>query len=444
MTTVCTRPTALAALGGFLSLLGAQAAFAQAAPSPNTGALIAAAGNNPQYQSTAAYIGALCPNLTPGTDLRLRCAGALSAAVNAKPLAAEALTWITPEELLSQSSSVDGATAQATSSVAARVASLGRVGFRGGVASLYRPVLVASAGDTAGLGGVEPSRFQMFANVTGGEGNRDTDLYETGYDFYQRSITGGGDYRFSDAFTGGFALSYGKTKLGFDRYQGVMHVRTVAGSAYGLWTVNDRIQVSGIVAYGDVRNTSDRPITYTESATVAINRIAHSRANGHQWEGTLTVYYAIPADDGWSYGPSLAISGQTLHLKAFDESGANGLNLSFPKQTIDSLQIIAGFDVSKAVSTTSGIISPYARAQAVFETKDDRRTVTVRYSADTTGFFPGIRLTTSAPDRTRFLLGGGLAAQFANGFSAFADVETVVGLRDTSGYNVTLGVRKEF
>jgi outer membrane autotransporter protein len=439
------RQLAWAVAIGLSSLAAAPAALAQAGPSPATPALVAAAGGNPQYQSTAAYIGALCPNLTPGSDLRLRCAGALSAAVNAAPLAANALTWITPEELLSQSASVDGATAQAASAVAGRLSSLGRVGFRGGVASLYRPVVLASADDSAaGMGGIEPSRLQAFVNVVGGEGDRDTDLYETGYDFNQRSITGGADYRFSDAFTGGLALSYGKTKLGFDSAQGVMHIRTVAGSAYGLWTVNDRIQVSAIVGYSGVRYSSDRPITYVESATTTINRLAESTTHGHQWEGTVTVSYALPASDGWSFGPSLALSAQTLHLKAFDETGANGLNLSFPKQTIDSLQVILGFDVSKAISTASGVITPYGRAQAVFETKDDRRTVRVRYTADTTGFFQGISLRTSAPDRTRFLLGGGLAGQFANGLSAFADVETVVGLRDVSGYVATLGVRKEF
>lgn len=444
MTSKLARRSALASTIGLLTLAAAPAALAQAAPSPNTGALVAAAAGRPQLQKTAAYIGALCPNLTLGTDLRSRCAGALSAAVNAPQLAANALEWITPEELLSQSSAVDGATASAASAVAGRLSALGRVGFKGGIAALYRPVALASAGDTAGLGGFEPSRFQMFANIVGGKSERDTDTLQTGYDAYQRSATLGGDYRFSDAFTGGLALSYGKTKLGFYSAAGAMHVRNVTGSAYGLWSVNDRIQVSAIASYGDVRNTSDRPITYNESAVVSINRLAHSRTDGHQWEGTVTVSYALPASDGWSYGPSLALSGQTLHLKAFDETGANGLNLSFPSQTVDSLQVILGFDVSKAISTTSGVISPYGRLQAVYETKDDKRNVTVRYTADTTGYFPGIRLTTSSPDRTRFLLGGGLAGQFASGFSAFADVETVVGLRDVSGYNVTLGVRKEF
>jgi len=57
----------------------AGSASAQVPPSPNTPALISAAQGNPQLQSTAAYVGALCPNLTPGTDLRLRCAAALGA-----------------------------------------------------------------------------------------------------------------------------------------------------------------------------------------------------------------------------------------------------------------------------------------------------------------------------------------------------------------------------
>ncbi|MBW8814713.1 MAG: autotransporter outer membrane beta-barrel domain-containing protein [Caulobacterales bacterium] len=427
-----------------VSIATATGAWAQVAPSPKTGALITAAQGNPQFQSTAAYIGALCPNLTPGTDLRLRCAGALNASTDAPPLATIALGSITPEELLSQSGAVDGAIAPATNAVAGRLSALGRVGFRGGVAALYRPVALASNGDTAGVGGFSPSRLQGFFNVSGGSGNRDHDTYEAGYDFDQGSITGGGDYRFSDAFTAGVSLSYGKTDVNFDASGGKMHVKTTAGAAYGLWSVSDRLQISGLISYGHVRYSSYRNISYVESATSVINRVAYSKARGHQWEGTVTATYALPASDGWSFGPSLALSAATLHLKAFDETGAGGLDLSFPTQTTKSLQVILGFDASKAISAPWGVVTPYGRAQAIYETKDDRRTVAVRYTADTTGFFPGIRLNTSAPDRTRFLLGGGLAGQFASGWSAFADVETVVGLRYVSGYDVTIGGRKEF
>jgi uncharacterized protein YhjY with autotransporter beta-barrel domain len=442
MTSARVRPVAWTLFAGLL--LASTSAHAQAPPSGNTGALIAAAHGNPQQTSTAAYIGALCPNLTPGTDLRLRCAGALSAAVNAPPLATNALGWITPEELLSQSGAVDGVVPPGTAAIAGRLSALGRVGFRSGLAAAYRPVVLAANGDTAGLGGVGASRLQGFVNVVAGHGNKDANVYDTGYDFDDRSITGGGDFRFTDAFTGGGALSYGDTDLDFKAGGGTMQVRTFGGSLYGLWTVDEHIQVSALVGYTHVRNTSDRYISYVESATTTINRVAHSRVTGHQWEGTVTVSYAMTGADGWSFGPSLALSGQKLNLHAFDETGANGLNLSFPKQDTDSLQIILGFDASKAISTSAGVITPYARAQGIYETRDNSRTVQVRYTADTTGFFPGIRLTTRAPDRSRFLLGGGLAGQFTNGWSAFADIETIVGLREVSGYNATLGVRKEF
>jgi outer membrane autotransporter protein len=152
----------------------------------------------------------------------------------------------------------------------------------------------------------------------------------------------------------------------------------------------------------------------------------------------------MDAPRGWSYGPSLSVSATTLDVDAFDETGAQGLDLSYQKQSTDSLQFIVGFDISKAISTQFGVISPYARVQSIYESLDDKRNVDIRYVADTTGFFPGIRLTTTAPDRSRFLLGGGISGQFARGWSSFADAETIVGLRDTSGYTFTLGLRREF
>lgn len=439
------RPAYRAMLAvGLLALAAASAARAQAPPNPNTAALVAAAGGNRQLQSTARYIGAVCPNVAPGADLRLRCAAALGASVTNPSLASEALEWLTPQELLSQSAVIDGAVSSGTSAVAGRLAALGQIGLGGRIASAYRPVVLASAGDTAGLGGASVPRLQGFLNVVVGAGDKDDDRLETGYDYDQRSISGGVDYRFSDAVTAGVSLSYGKTNLDFDRRGGALEAKTVVGAVYGLWTLTDRLQVSGLVAYGRIDYASDRAITYAENGASAINRIAHGDTDGDQWEGTITLSYAMDAPDGWSYGPSLSVSGRTLDLDAFSETGAAGLNLAYEKQSADSLQLMAGFDISKAISLQSGVISPYARLQGVYETKDDSRNVRIRYVADTTGFFPGIRLTTRAPDRTRFLLGGGVAGQFASGWSAFADAETILGLRDVSGYNLTLGVRKEF
>ncbi len=428
-----------------LSLVVASPTLAQVAPSPNTAALIAAADGNPQWASTALYVGSLCPNLTPGTDLRLRCAAALSAAVNAEPLATKALHQITPQQVLAQSGVVDGAIMPATTAVASRLSAIGHIGIGGPLASNnYRPIALASAGDTAGLGGASAAKLQGYVNVVGGSGNRDTTQIDDGYSFDQKSITGGVDYRFSDQFTGGVSVSWGDTRLDFDANQGKMKSTSVVGTVYGLWTLNDRIQVSGLLAYGRIDYSSDRYINYAENATSTISRIAHGDTHGDQWEGTVTANYAMSAKDGWAYGPSLSISARKLDLDAFAETGATGLNLNYDSQSTNSLQVALGFDVSKAISTQTGVISPYARVQGVYETKDNRRNIIVHYVDDHTGFFPGIRLTTDSPDRLRFQGAVGVSGQFANGWSGFADVETVVGLRNVSGYTGTLGVRKEF
>ncbi|MEW5686381.1 MAG: autotransporter outer membrane beta-barrel domain-containing protein [Pseudomonadota bacterium] len=435
----------MAALAGTsVWALTAAVASAQAGPNANTPALIAAAGGNPQLAATAAYVGQVCPNLAVGSDLRNRCGWMLRVAAATPDRARIGLDMNTPQELLAQGATVDGAVSPATTAVAGRLSALTRLGGSGRVASLNRPILLASAGDTAGLGGASVPRLQAFANVSAGTGDRDADAYEGGYDFDQRSITAGLDYRFSDRFTGGVALSYGDTEADFDLDAGELQAKAFTVSAYGLWTLSDKLQVTALVAYGRIDYDSDRDLFYTEDPGTVIDRSARASTDGDQWEGTLTASYLMSGQDGWSYGPSLALSGRTLSLDGFSETGAEGLNLAFGKQSADSFQVILGFDVSKAVSTQSGIISPYARVQSVYETLDNRRSVAVRYAADTTGFFRGVRLTTSAPDRWRMLLGGGIAAQFAGGWSAFADAEATLGLRDTRSATFTLGARKEF
>jgi outer membrane autotransporter protein len=223
-----------------------------------------------------------------------------------------------------------------------------------------------------------------------------------------------------------------------------MDASTWMGTVYGLWSPTDRLEITGLVGYGRVDYSSNRHMDYAESATSTIDRTAHGDTKGTQWEGTLTAAYAMPASGGWSYGPTLSVSATRLDLDGFAETGAQGLDFSYDKQSTDSLQFTLGFDVSKAISVSTGVVSPYARVQAVYEAKDDKRNVIIHYVDDTTGFFPGIRLTTLSPDRIRYLVGGGVSGQFARGWAGFADIETVVGFKDVSGYTATLGVRKEF
>lgn len=431
-----------AAILGLLAFPGA--ASAQVAPSPNTAKLVAAAGDNPQWAKVAAYIGALCPNLALGTDLRTRCAAALSAAATSPSTAANALNALTPEQVLAQGKVIDGSIAPATNAVAGRISALSHIRIGGPLASNYRPVLLATNGDTTGVGGLSAPRLQAYANLVGGSGSKDDTALETGYDFDQKSITVGADYRFSDRFTGGVSLSYGDTKLNFVEDTGTMSARTWMGTVYGLWTISDHIEVTGLLGYGTIDYSTDHNVDYTESAASTISRIAHSNTSGKQLEGTLTVAYAMSGANGLSYGPSLSVSATRLDLDPFSETGSLGLDWTYQKQSTESLQFMLGFDVSKAISMSFGILSPYARVQAVYEAEDDKRNVDIRYVADTTGFFSGVRLTTAAPDRSRFLLGGGVSGQFASGWSGFADVETTLGFRNVSGYTATLGARREF
>jgi uncharacterized protein YhjY with autotransporter beta-barrel domain len=438
------RSALWATLAGSLISLTATAVSAQvAAPSPNTSKLVTTAEGNSQFASTAAYLGALCPNLAPGSDLQARCSWFLGPALATPNLANMGLDAITPEQVLAQGGVVDGSIRPATSAVASRISALSHIGFGRGLASADRPVLLATNGDTAGLGGLSAPRLQGYVNLVGGSGSRADNPLETGYDFDEKSITVGADYRFSDKLTAGASLSYGDTNLKFASDTGRMDATTWMGTVYGLWSPTDHIEVTGLFGYGRVNYSSDRAMNYSEGDEL-ISRVAHGTTNGNQFEGTITAAYSMSAAGGWAYGPSFSVSTTKLDLGAFGESGAQGLDLGYDKQSSDSLQFALGFDVSKAISIAAGVVSPYARAQAIYEAEDNKRNVTIHYVADTTGVLPGIRLTTLAPDRLRYMVGGGVSGQFPRGWAGFADLEGIVGLKDVSGYTATLGMRKEF
>lgn len=419
--------------------------------------LEAAAGANPQSRSVATYIDTICPsmvalnNVTPlqgaQADLLGRCRAVRGSARVDAAAAGNALGQITPDELLPQDAALRGAVQRQTAAVYGRLNALGRGPAAGSeLTARVATTRLALQGDrdlpyAADTG----ARFQLFGTYSHSGGSQSTTLLEPGFDSRYNAGTIGADYRFSSGLTAGLAVGYGETRLAFSGNNGSLGTKTVSLSGYGLVELGQHVDVTLLAAWSHLNYRSIRPINYSVvfaggTDTIAATALGNTTAN--QVELSAGITYTLAAG-AWTFAPSAQAAYSSLSIAAFDETGAGGLNFSFPDQRVESLQFTLGGTASYAVSTGFGVLSPYVQGRAIFETLDHARTVGLRYVNDpiiAPGNF-GARLTTTAGDRTRFLFGGGVSAQFASGLSAFAEASGLFGMANVSLYTVSIGIR---
>jgi outer membrane autotransporter protein len=98
--------------------------------------------------------------------------------------------------------------------------------------------------------------------------------------------------------------------------------------------------------------------------------------------------------------------------------------------------------VSKSISTSSGVFTPYFSAQWMHEFENDNPSIISKYVADPTNQF--FAIPTASPTRDYAVLIVGSSAQFPNNLSGFLQFSAAAGLQNETNYGVVLGLRKQF
>jgi uncharacterized protein with beta-barrel porin domain len=123
----------------------------------------------------------------------------------------------------------------------------------------------AASGDLASEG-----RLSGFLNVRYGFGSKDETAREDGFDFDHWGVTGGLDYRLTDDFTLGGAISYTKlnadfNQSGFNVFGGSADSDGWGIAAYGIYSKKG-FYVDGLLGYGQVSNELSRRVFYSAGA----------------------------------------------------------------------------------------------------------------------------------------------------------------------------------
>ncbi len=301
-------------------------------------------------------------------------------------------------------------------------------------------------GDTGGgaaaddvLGG----KWGSFVNVTYNWGDTDKTVLQDSYKQDSYNILGGVDYRVSDAFVVGGAISYSDAHAKYDLGLGSVKAKTTGASAYATF-YQDEWYVDGLMAYGASDFDARRNITIPSNnpSIPAVVASAISSPEGHQWSAAIGTGKDFRVGT-FTLTPSARLSYLHVNNKAFSESEpVAGLGLIVGERRIKSLQSSIGAKISTNVNTSAAVLLPYASVQWMHEFKDGSPALISKYVNDPNGI--AFAIPTSNPTRDFGILSIGSSATFPNQLTAFAQLSSAIGLKNESSYAVAAGLRLQF
>ncbi len=307
-----------------------------------------------------------------------------------------------------------------------------------------------AAGEDAGTiggGGGDPSasmlamsRWGFFINGSLRRGSQDATTFETPFDFRANTITAGVDYRFSDRFVLGVALSHSSGTADFTDGTGRLDSHNNSASLYGTFYNNafylDLIGTYGHIAYDATRSTtfSINPNTVgapsnCSGGDCSVNTTGSTGAQ--QLAASTNLGFSFNAG-GLVWGPDVAVDYTHIKVNGYSENdpSQSGLGLTYGDDIGESLIAKAGGHFSYAVKTSFGVLLPEARIHYIHEFQDQQRSLGVHFTNDPDAGTPigpvsNFMVFTDPPTRNYFDWAAGVSAQFAFGISAFADYNAI-------------------
>lgn len=286
-------------------------------------------------------------------------------------------------------------------------------------------------------------RWGGFANVAYNWGDIDKTALQDAYEQHSYNVLAGADYRISDAFVVGGAISYSDTTAKYEQGLGRVEARTTGATGYATWYAGSWY-VDGLVSYGSTDFDSRRNISIASHnpALPAIAASATSSPKGDQWSASIGAGTDLRFGT-FNVTPSARLSYIHVDNDAFaEEEPAAGIGLSVDARSIKSLQSSLGARFSTNVNTAWGVLLPYASVQWVHEFKDDAPSLVSRYVNDPNGL--AFSIPTATPDSNFGIVSVGASMTLPNNLSAFAQFSSAVGLKDEKSYAVSAGLRIQF
>lgn len=256
-------------------------------------------------------------------------------------------------------------------------------------------------------------KFGIFLSGDLHIGNQRNTEETTGYRHTTKTITFGGDYKFTDWFLSGIAMSYIKSDTKLKDNRGNIDIDGYAVSLYDSFKWR-KFYLDTVFTYGWNQNKITRNIhTFDRQAT--------GNPLGRHWSvggiGGYDFHW-----NGFHFGPTTGIRYGEARIHKYKEDGAGTYNMIVKKQSSSSAVSTLGGHLSYKWKTDIGEITPQIRSSYDHEFKDRSRVVETEFAS-----MRGIpyKVPVQNKDHNYGRIGGGIHWRFQNDISMNFDYETI-------------------
>lgn len=290
-----------------------------------------------------------------------------------------------------------------------------------------------------GAAGDEFSRLSYFVNGNYGSGSKDKTTREQGFDFDSIGVTGGVDYRFSDQLVGGVALSLGESDTDLDNNLGKSETESWALTFYGSYYIDDWF-IDGLLGYSTQDYDNQRNVLISGLGTGQSDQFIKSSTDGNAIN--ISVGGGLSSElYGWQATYTARLDYMDATIDGYTEDRSNSLALKIADQDVESLQLIAGAQFSRALSRDWGTMNPYFGLEVRQEFEDETRVVSAQYSYDR--FNNTFAFTSDDADSNYLLFSLGSSFVLSHGRQLFVNYDRVIALEDVTSGSITAGIRFE-
>jgi outer membrane autotransporter protein len=255
---------------------------------------------------------------------------------------------------------------------------------------------------------------------------------QTGFKLTSRGLTLGGDYRFPGEHVLGAALGFAKSDGRLDDGLGTQDIKGYSVSVFGSLVPADKAYIDLIVNFARTSFDSQRQQQAGGSASSDTDGTSIAAALSAGWNLSRGALTANP------YG---RIEYVDARIDGFTETGDAAEALTVGEQRIKATTLTLGGQLSYAVSTSWGVLLPYAKLELQYLAQTSAQDVTAQLAAASS---PAILVPALGDDRTFGNFAVGASAILPRGVSGFFTYEQLFGKDDFRNQKYTLGLRVEF
>jgi len=292
------------------------------------------------------------------------------------------------------------------------------------------------------------SRFGFFINPNVINTDINGDILEQDADLTGTSLIFGGDYRVNDEVIAGAALGFINNETKFSAVRGDTSLEGFNFTLFGTWFRDSIGYLDAILDAGKNNYNLRREIgtsideTNGRLLTSDLFALGDTDASTITLTGTAGKYFDVKT---WQLGTYARASVTNAIVDEYTESPSTETESGFSsvftigEQSVKSTKFVVGADISKAVSTTVGVVLPVVRFEIqneVEENKEDLQTQLVNTGVS------GIYEATNR-ETTFASVSLGTTAIFRNGVHAYGLFQSFLGHDFVNRNNFLFGLRVE-